>query len=69
VALGSGWKDGLSQDIPAAKVDALKRAGSVERRPFTLDKIKTLLAHANDEWRGIILYLRDRALVFANQSS
>jgi integrase len=56
VALGSAWKDGLSQDNPAAKVDALKRTETVERRPFTVAEIKTLLAHADDEWRGIILF-------------
>lgn len=56
VALGSAWKDGLSQDNPAAKVDALTRSESTERRPFTLDEIKAMLANADDEWKGIILF-------------
>ena len=58
VALGAAWKDGLSQDNVAAKLDTLKRRNDErsERRPFTLDELKTVLAHASDEWKGLILF-------------
>lgn len=58
VALGAAWKDGLSQDNVAAKLDTLKRRSddSAERRAFTLDELKALLGHASREWRGLILF-------------
>lgn len=58
VGLGLAWKEGFLQDNPAAKVDRLaKREGEgVDRRPFTLDELKTILKHASGEWRGIILF-------------
>ncbi|MBI5767888.1 MAG: tyrosine-type recombinase/integrase [Verrucomicrobia bacterium] len=58
VALGAAWKDGLSQDNVAAKLDTLKRRSDerAERRPFTIDELKTLLSHASPEWRGLILF-------------
>lgn len=57
VGLGAAWKDGLMQDNPAAKVDRLSRkdSESTARRPFTLQELKTILKHASDEWRGIII--------------
>jgi integrase len=58
IALGAAWKDGFAQDNPAAKLDVLKRPASerVERRPFTLPELKTILAHAAGEWKGIVLF-------------
>jgi integrase len=58
VGLGAAWKDGLLQDNPAAKVDRLarKEGESTERRPFTLPELKTVLARATGEWRGLILF-------------
>ena len=58
VALGAAWKDGLTLDNPAAKLDVIKRrdAERIERRPFTIKEMKTLLAHARDEWKGLILF-------------
>jgi integrase len=58
VALGAAFKDGLAPDNPAAKLDTLKRRhdDGVRRRPFTLPELKSVLAHASGEWRGIILF-------------
>ena len=54
-ALQDAWREGLIGENPAAKVDAIKRKDSFERRPFTLDELKKLLEVATGEWRGIIL--------------
>jgi integrase len=58
VALGAAFKDGLSQENPAGRVDTIKRrvGDATKRRPFTLDELKAILSHASDEWRGIILF-------------
>lgn len=58
VALGAAYKDGLSQDNPAAKLDVLKRrdADRAARRPFTVKELKTIMSHASGEWKGIILF-------------
>lgn len=58
VGLGLAWKEGLAQDNPAAKVDRLARRDGegVDRRPFTLPELRTILKHANTEWKGIILF-------------
>jgi len=58
VALGAAYKDGLSQDNAAAKLDILKRrdGDQAERRPFTVKEMKTILTHASGEWKGIILF-------------
>lgn len=58
VALGAAYKDGFTQDNPAAKLDILKRRGSeqAQRRPFTVDELKTILSHAGSEWKGLILF-------------
>jgi len=58
VALGAAYKDGITQDNPAAKVDAIRRRDDErrQRRPFTLGELKAILANASAEWRGIILF-------------
>lgn len=58
VALGAAFKDGLSQDNPAAKVDIMKRADEErsQRRPFTDTEFRALLTHATGEWRGLMLF-------------
>jgi integrase len=58
VALGAAYKDGLAQDNPAAKVDAIRRRDDErkQRRPFTLSELKAILANASTEWRGVILF-------------
>lgn len=50
----SAWRDGLITDNPAAKVETLKNDES-NRRPFTEQELRRILAVANDEWRGMIL--------------
>ncbi|MDR2674715.1 MAG: tyrosine-type recombinase/integrase [Opitutaceae bacterium] len=54
VLFQSAWRDGLLTDNPAAKVTAL-RAESGTRRAFTLPELKSILAGASTEWRGMIL--------------
>ena len=58
VALGAAYKDGLAQENPAAKLDAIKRreVDRAERRPFTIKELKTLMTHASGEWKGILLF-------------
>jgi integrase len=58
IALGAAYKDGLIHDNPAAKLDVIKRrhAEQLERRPFTIAEMKTILTHAAGEWKGIILF-------------
>jgi len=57
VAMRSAWRDSLIPENPAAKLVPLKRSRKedVHRRPFTLGELRLILAHANTEWRGIIL--------------
>ncbi|HVU32009.1 MAG TPA: site-specific integrase [Opitutaceae bacterium] len=50
----TAWRDGLLTENPAAKVPVLKTAES-NRRPFTVDELKTLLRVASSEWRGMVL--------------
>lgn len=58
VALGAAYKDGLTQDNAAAKVDSIRRREDerTRRRPFTLPELKAILANASGEWRGLILF-------------
>lgn len=58
VALGAAYKDGLTQDNPAARLDVLKRRDEehVDRRAFTVTEIKLILKHASHEWKGLILF-------------
>lgn len=51
----SAWRDGLLTENPAAKVQTL-RSVSTERRPFTMPELRSLLALADEEWRGMILF-------------
>lgn len=50
----TAWRDGLTTDNAAAKVQALKTAKS-KRRPFTLPELKAVLGVASKEWQGMIL--------------
>jgi integrase len=68
-------KDGYLVDNPAEFVELVRREErSVERRPFTMAEIRTVLAVANDEWKSLIrfgLYTGQRlgdisALTWAN---
>jgi integrase len=49
-------REGLIDDNPAERVTILKRQKGSERRPFTLPELKRIIEHADDEWRGMILF-------------
>lgn len=50
-------RDGLVDLNEAERVTILKRGHDrFERRPFTLEELKRILAVASDEWRGMILF-------------
>ena len=55
VALNQARRDGLVDTNEASRVSLIQRTGKSQRRPFTLDELKKILAVANDEWRGMIL--------------
>ena len=57
VAFQQAWRDGLTDDNPAAKIPILKipKSESPQRRAFTIQELQTLLAHADNEWEGLIL--------------
>lgn len=48
-------RDGLLRENVFARVDLMKHARS-ERRAFTLDEVKRILAACGDEWRGLVLF-------------
>ncbi len=57
VAFRQAWRDGVIDDDPAAKVPLLKATlDATSRRAFTLAELKTLLAAADGEWKGAILF-------------
>lgn len=50
-------RDGLLAENPAEHVDTVKKeAGRAERRAFTIDELRAVLAVANDEWRSMVLF-------------
>ena len=49
-------KRGLITSNPALAVDVLKQRGETNRRPFTVAEVKRLIAAADTEWRGLILF-------------
>ena len=46
----------LINENPAESVKTLKIPKKVERRPFTMDEVRSLLKHADDEWRSMIRF-------------
>lgn len=57
VAFQQAYRDGVIDDNLAAKVPLMKvPAGETARRAFTLNELKTLLAVADDEWKGMIFF-------------
>ncbi|MGH7976264.1 MAG: tyrosine-type recombinase/integrase [Limisphaerales bacterium] len=40
----------------ASRVTLIQRVRKFERRPFSLPELKRILAGANEEWRGMILF-------------
>lgn len=55
-ALGQAKRDGLVDVNEAERVTLLKVRKTTKRKPFTEEQLKSLLAAANDEWRGMILF-------------
>ncbi len=49
-------RDDLLAKNPAEGIKALRDEGRVQRRPFTLEEIGTLLEHATGEMRSLILF-------------
>lgn len=43
-------------DNPTEAVNTLKVTDRMERRPFTLEEVRTLLVHADDEWKSMIRF-------------
>jgi integrase len=57
VAFQQAWRDGIIEDNPAAKVPLLKPPlGATSRRAFTLAELKKLVAAADGDWKGAILF-------------
>ena len=40
---------------PAKNIQAIKNTRRQERQPFSLDEIKSILAHCNDEWTSMVM--------------
>lgn len=57
VALSQAVKNGLIDNNPAARVDTVRAKASDknDRRPFTLDELRRVLAVCNNEWRGMVI--------------
>lgn len=57
VAFGQAFRDGLIQASPASQVTTISRKGErSNRRPFTLPELQRVLAIANTEWEGLVLF-------------
>jgi integrase len=55
-ALAQARRDGLIDVNPAERVTLLKVPKGARRRPFTIAELRALLAVADPEWRGMILF-------------
>ncbi len=49
-------KDGYLIDDPAAVVDTVRDRSESNRRPFTLDELRAVLAVADEEWRSMVRF-------------
>ncbi len=49
-------RDQLVMDDPTEFIETVKGRVDGNRRPFTLDEVKRVLAVANDEWRSMIMF-------------
>lgn len=49
-------RDALIAENPAEFVERVKKKGGYERRPFTQEEIRSVLAEADEEWRSMILF-------------
>ncbi|TAK99859.1 MAG: hypothetical protein EPO07_10510, partial [Verrucomicrobia bacterium] len=56
-AFAAARREGLIDDNPAERVTILKRKKDAPgRRPFTLPELRKIMEHADEEWRGMILF-------------
>jgi len=56
-AFATARREGLIDDNPAERVMTLKRKkDATGRRAFTMKELKMILKHADEEWRGMILF-------------
>ena len=53
---GDALKQGLLTSNPAKQVPIIANRGGSTRRGFTIAEIKRILAKADDEWRGMVLF-------------
>lgn len=49
-------KDGYIFDDPGADVDTVRDRGESNRRPFTVEELRSLIAVAGEEWRSMIRF-------------
>jgi integrase len=49
-------RDGLISEDPAEFVEAVRQTRTDEKRPFTLDQLRSVLEVADEEWRSLILF-------------
>jgi len=54
--LRAARRDALVADHPAQFVDTVRGRNPTERRPFTLDELRAVLAVADQEWKSMILF-------------
>jgi integrase len=58
VAFKQAYRDGLIQNSPADQIKVIaNKTGERERRgPFTIDQLRAIYRHADEEWKGMILF-------------
>lgn len=52
----SARRDGVLLEDPADGVKAVKNGASSERRPFSIDELRAVVAVADEEWRSLIKF-------------
>jgi integrase len=55
-AFAQAYRDGLVDVNEAERVTLIKGSERFERRPFTLQQLKDILAVASEEWKGMIMF-------------
>lgn len=53
-ALKDAWQEGLLSESPAEKIKLMRVKEGSEKQTFTTEQYRKLLAHADDEWLGMI---------------
>ena len=49
-------RDGLISEDPTEFVEAVRQTRSNDKRPFTVDQLRSILKVADEEWRSVILF-------------